>query len=97
MTRGNSNGGYASTPELTMRAFDNLPPTARAALRDAAICWATQPILSRHRDGRKGYRLGKDVAATVAGWDKARHTKDARKGLVAPLFKDQPLTPQRRK
>lgn len=92
---GNAKGSYATTPQLTMQAFDKLPPTARRALANAAICWATQPILTYWRRGYKGYKTGAEIAAKVAAWDNGWHRKDARRGIVAPLAGGEPLTPER--
>lgn len=59
-----------------MAAYDKLPPTARRALQDAAFDWATQPILTRHRRGRRGYLTGKDIAKTIARRDADAIEKD---------------------
>lgn len=71
----NSKGSYTTTPERTMAAYDKLPPSARKALQDAIFCWATQPIYSRWRDGRRGYKTGKDIAARIAEWDQKKSRK----------------------
>jgi hypothetical protein len=80
---GNSKGSYCTTTKLTMAAYDKLPPSARKALQDAAFCWATQPILTRWRNGMPGYRTGKDIAKTIALFDKwelaKRETKPPRR------------------
>ena len=52
-----------------MKAFDKLPPTARAALANAVENWVPQPILTWHRRGRKGYVTGADIAKSVEGWN----------------------------
>jgi hypothetical protein len=65
----NSRGSYATTSQRTMAAYDKLPPSARKALQDAVVSWAVQPIYSRWRDGRKGYKTGSEIAARVAEWD----------------------------
>ena len=72
---GNSKGSYSTTKERTMAAYDKLPATARKALQDALVDWASQPIYSRWRDGRKGYKTGADIAARVAEWDRQQLAK----------------------
>ncbi len=62
-------GNYLTTPENMMRAFDKPPPTARRALANALEDWVPKPLLTRHRQGRRGYATGADIAATVARWD----------------------------
>lgn len=74
---GNSRGSYYSKRENSLAAYDKLPPTARLALQQAAFDWAPQPILTRWRNGRKGYKTGKDIAARVREWD---HKRTKRKG-----------------
>lgn len=71
----NSKGSYYSTTENSMTAYDKLPPTARRALQDAAFCWAPQPVLTRWRKGRAGYKTGADIAKTVAKWDRSKIAK----------------------
>lgn len=66
---GNSSGSYYSKRENTMAAFDKLPPTARAALANAAFDWAPQPIVTQWRRGTKGMKTGQEIAAKVAEWD----------------------------
>ena len=65
----NSKGSYRTTAKLTMAAYDKLPPSARKSLLDAVFCWATQPILTRWRNGMPGYGSGKDVAKTIRAMD----------------------------
>jgi hypothetical protein len=66
----NSRGSYATTGENTMRAFDKLPASARAALREASYDWATQPFLTGfERRGR--WKTGKELAAYITKIDKA--------------------------
>ena len=59
----NSKGSYSTTPEQTMAAFDKLPPSARVALREAISDWATQPFLTKWRNGV--YKTGKDIAKRI--------------------------------
>lgn len=49
--RGNEGGTYASTPQLSMRAFDKLPSRVRQRLAACIDDWATQPILTLVRGG----------------------------------------------
>jgi len=73
---GNSSGSYYTTPTLSMKAYDKLPPAARKALADAAFCWAVQPILTRWNKGRPGFKTGHDIARKVAEWDADLIAKD---------------------
>lgn len=79
---GNSRGSYYSTTENSMRAYDKLPPSARKALQDAVFSWAPQPLYTRWRDGRKGYKTGKDLAARIIEWDQKAVAKESAKKLV---------------
>lgn len=79
-----------------MCAFDQLPPTARRALADAAFDWAPQQQLSRHRRALKGYRTGQEIAAHVASIDRNAHEKDAKRGKQAPLPRKAALKLERR-
>jgi hypothetical protein len=51
---GNSRGSYRTTPERTMRAFDQLPPALRDILNNARFKWADQQILTSFRTRVKG-------------------------------------------
>lgn len=62
-----------------MAAYDKLPPTARLALQNAAFKWAAQPILSRHRNGVRGYVTGPDILKTIAHRDAKKIAKDCSK------------------
>ena len=57
----NSRGSYRTTRQNAMKAFDKLPPKARAALANAAFNWAAQPVLTK---------LGADISAltTSRSW-----------------------------
>ena len=66
---GNSRGSYRTTKANMMRAFDKLPPEARAALADAVGNWAPQPILTGFRRGYPGYRDGAEIARKIARWN----------------------------
>jgi len=66
---GNNRGSYRTTKANMMRAFDKLPPEARAALADAVGNWAPQPILTGFRRGYPGYRDGAEIAWTITRWN----------------------------
>jgi hypothetical protein len=74
----NSQGSYCVTSENNMKAYDKLPPSARKALQDAVFDWACPPIVTRWRNGRKGYKTGKDLAARIAEWDQKKLAKRGR-------------------
>ena len=76
---GNSRGSYYSTKENKYAAYDALPPSAKRALQDAAFDWAVQPIKTRWTKGLKGYKTGKDIAATISVWDKQQIEKDRKR------------------
>jgi len=75
----NGNGSYVTTSANMMKAFDKLPPTARAALANAAFNWVAQQPLTRWRNGVSGYQTGEQIAARVAEWDRNRIAKDRRR------------------
>jgi hypothetical protein len=81
---GNSNLGASGASGDQMTAFDKLPPSFRAALRDADHNWASTTPLSRHRKSVKGYRNPSEFLKEVRRWDKIEHDRLAKKGLVAP-------------
>lgn len=74
---GNGSGSYRSSTENSMRAFDKLPRSARAALAEAAFDWATQPFLTAFNRGR--FRTGKELAAYIKKIDPDQVAKRARK------------------
>jgi hypothetical protein len=51
--------------------FDQLPPTARAALANARFAWSAGHFYNRWKRGAKGYKTGQDIAARVALADKS--------------------------
>jgi hypothetical protein len=51
--------------------FDQLPPTARQALRDASFSWSAGHFYNRWKRGERGYKTGQDIAARVAIADKS--------------------------
>jgi hypothetical protein len=65
----NSSGSYPTTAELMMRAFDKLPPSARAALANSVENWVPQPILTRHNRQYRGYETGVEIVKKIASWD----------------------------
>jgi len=72
----NSDGGYPNTPEADMRAFDQLPATARQALANAAPDFASQPWLTRFRRRKTSKEIAKAIttagARPVAEWENQR-------------------------
>ena len=64
-----------------MRAYDKLPAEVRAALRDAAVDWATQPILTGIRRGFSDAY----IASLVPDWD-AKYLKRTRKRTWGPDY-----------
>ena len=74
-------GSYATTPEHSMRAFDQLPATVRAALRDSLEDWVPQPVLTRWN---RGNVAPKDLVASIQKWDRDelnKRTYQAARGL----------------
>jgi hypothetical protein len=45
----NSDGPYRTTHERDLKAYDNLPPGLRKAVREAVFNWAAEPVLARLR------------------------------------------------
>lgn len=80
MTDTNSGGGsYYTTPQNSMKAFDKLPPSARRALAFSNNDWAVQPVLTRWRNGQRGWKTGPQVAERVAEWDRKESAKYRRR------------------
>ena len=50
--------------------FDQLPPTARAALANANFNWSAGAVLNNWKRGKPGYKTGKDIADRVKFSDK---------------------------
>ena len=70
MSNNTSQGGRSARvtkPDLWY--FDQLPPTARTALADAAFNWSSGAMFNRWKRGVRGYKTGKDIAARVASAD----------------------------
>jgi len=94
---GNSSGSYCSTRENSMRAYDKLPASARAALANASYDWATQPFLTGfERRGR--WKTGKELAAYISKIDRDEVGKKARRlyGPDHPQAAAQPHTKKAR-
>ena len=64
-------GRRASVTKPDMWYFDQLPPTARAALANANFNWSAGAALNRWKRGAKGYKTGKDIAASIRAADKS--------------------------
>lgn len=65
----NSKGGYRTTHENMMKAFDKLPQKAREALANAQFNYVPQVVRTRWNRQYKGYRNGTEIAATIKKWD----------------------------
>lgn len=59
--------------------FDKLPPTARAALANAAFDWSAGAVLNKFKRAEKGFRSGKEIAESVKQWDRNTIKRDKRK------------------
>jgi Family of unknown function (DUF6525) len=59
--------------------FDRLPPTARAALANAAFDWASGWIYGRWRRGTPGYQTGPDISQRIAEADARQITRDRKR------------------
>lgn len=62
----NSEGSYATTPELYMRAFDKLPKALREAFHEANENYVPQPSLTRLKRGAVSVEA--EIAA-IKRWD----------------------------
>lgn len=69
----NSKGNYSSSRENSMRAYDQLPPSVRLALQQAAFCWAPQPIRTMFEKRRIP---AKEIVKRIARWDADQIAKD---------------------
>lgn len=65
-----------------MAAFDRLPRSVRAALRDSLENWAPQPIRTRFERGMSA----KDIVKAIAKWDANELAKreDQRARAIGP-------------
>lgn len=59
--------------------YDQLPPTARRALADAAFDWSSGFIFNRWKRGVHGYKTGSDIAERVRAAEKAVIAKTERR------------------
>ena len=63
-------GRRAQVTKPDLWYFDQLPPTARKALSDAAFNWSAGAMFNRWKKGVKGYKTGPDIAHRVHEADK---------------------------
>jgi hypothetical protein len=56
--------------------LEQLPPTARKALCDAAFDWAAGWVYSQWRRGSRGFKTESDIAARIAEADVRQTTAD---------------------
>lgn len=52
------------------------------ALANAAFNWSAGAVLNRWKAGKRGYKTGADVAASVAEWDAKQIAKDRKRVWV---------------
>jgi uncharacterized protein YmfQ (DUF2313 family) len=62
-------GRRSSVSKPDMWYFDQLPPTARAALANANFNWSSGSMLNRWKRGLKGYKTGAQIAERVRAAD----------------------------
>jgi hypothetical protein len=72
--------GRVTRPDIWY--FDQLPPTAREALSNAAFDWSSGAMFNRWQRGARGYKTGKEIAERVRAADKS--VKPAYLGGEAP-------------
>lgn len=58
-------GRASRTTKPDMWYYDQLPPTARRALADAAFNWSAGAVLNRWKRGSNGYKTGKQIAERI--------------------------------
>jgi len=65
--------------------FDQLPPTARAALANAMFDWSSGWAHGCWRRGARGFKTGPDIAARIAEEDAQQISKDRKRvsGITA--------------
>ena len=73
-------GRAVSHTKPDMWYFDQLPPSARQALANAAFNWSAGAVLNRWKRASPGYKTGKQIAANVADWDAKAIKKSNRYG-----------------
>jgi hypothetical protein len=59
--------------------FDLLPPTARAALANAAFDWASGWVHGAWQRSKPGFKTGSDIAARIAEADSRQIAKDRKR------------------
>ena len=59
--------------------LERLPPSARAALCDAAFDWAAGWVYSQWRRGRPGFKTGPDIAVRIAEADAKQIRRDRKR------------------
>ena len=59
--------------------LEQLPPSARQALYDAAFDWAAGWVYTRWKRGTPGFKTGPEVAARIAEADAQQIAKDRRR------------------
>ena len=76
-------GNYATTNIQTMKAFDKLPRSVRAALRDSVENWVPQPIRTMFE--RRGVSAA-DCVKQIQKWDREELAKRERQraGATGP-------------
>ncbi len=62
-------GSRSSVTKPDMWYFDQLPPTARQALANAAFNWSSGSMLNRWKRGLRGYKTGAEIAERVRAAD----------------------------
>jgi len=81
MSSNSKGGNYYTTAELTMAAYDKLPPAARRALANAMGNWAPQPYLTRYKRGV--IKTGQAIASWVQYADRELLKKYERQRRLA--------------
>jgi hypothetical protein len=64
-------GRAARTAKPDLWYYDQLPPTARQALANAAFNWSSGSMLNRWKRGVRGYKTGAEIAERVRAADAA--------------------------
>jgi hypothetical protein len=59
--------------------FDQLPPTARAALANAVFDWASGWVYGAWQRGKPGFQTGGDIARRIAEADERATVKDRKR------------------
>lgn len=75
-------GRSAKVTKPDLWYYDQLPPTARRALADAAFAWSSGSMFNRWKRGVRGYKTGPDIAERVRDADKAVIAKTERRRTV---------------